>query len=251
MLRNAGIRGIRGLGDAYDDCKAGADQSTAQLDAMYGKGSPLAMWSPSDYWDPEALRAIVTKGQAVLSAAYAAIAQAKQSCIENISCPQNNMSLLDAKYDRLTDPTTQSQNYLAAIDSAEQSAAAAVQTVYVKAPNVKVWAEDVFEMASEAMSAAYVVSCMKPWWASAWSGLVTVANDFLAVVTTSLGVAKDVVDAAVAAGQAVYQVAKESAGFLRWLTQNAWPITGVVALGLAGFAAYRHRDQLRALVHRK
>lgn len=235
---------------SYDGCKAGADQATASLDSMTGKGTALAAWQPSPYWDPETLRAIVTKGQTLLSSAYDALTNAANSCIQNIACPSGNISLLNSNRDQLNDATNQSQNYLAAIDSAESSLQGAVQTVYVQAPSVKVWVEDVIVYSQNAMHAAYVVACMDPWWAQAWSALVALANDYLAFVTSALGVAKDVAEAAIAAGQAAYTVAKESLGFLAWVTTHPWTVAGVLVAIAGGAIAFARRDQIRALVHR-
>jgi len=230
------------LRDTYSDCAAQADQQTAPIDAQ--TYDIAQNWHPSGYYDPEALRDIVTKQQALITSAQSTLAQAIVDCTNAVGC--GSVADLNDSSDLLNTVSVQAQNYLDAITNAEQSLSAAVQTVYVIAPGVKTWVEDTLTYVSSAMHNASVVECQMPWWASALGALVNLAADFVAACKVVLGVAADVAQAAIDTGKAVGVAAAETVSIIAWTIANLPLVTGFLVLGVLGVWGYRHRNAIKA-----
>lgn len=223
--------------DTYTPCAAQADQQTAPIDAQ---AYDLAKtWNPSGYYDPETLRAMVAKQQMLVQAAYQTLANAASSCANAPGCQSGD--LLGSKKDDLDGVNAQALTYIAAVDSAEQSASAAVQTVYVIAPGVKTWILDSLNAVSAATHAASVVACQMPWWASALGALVAFGDALVAFCKSVLGVAVDVAKTAIATGKAIGQTVYEGIGITAWVISNLPVIAGVAVLAAVGWYGYKHR----------
>ena len=221
----------------YNDCISNAQVSqcvnaandvTAPLDA---KTQDLAMnWIPMPTYSAAQVRTIVGSVLTMIQEAQAAVDHASAQ-------PNANQSDLNNATDDLARHGQQALDYTQA---ANQADAAGISSV-VAAPNMKQWVLNAMTSASNAMVAAYTVSCTTPGWVG---DLAAFQVGFDSVWTVVKIIAGTVAAAGVAVVQAAETIAATAAGtfslltwFLKW-----WPLLGGALLIGGIIWKVRHRN---------
>jgi hypothetical protein len=232
--------------DTQTLCTAAADQDPTYmaLDAI-----DLSGWSPTGYYNSSDIRSIVAQQQSLMASAQSVLTAALNQCNNAPGC---DSGVLGQMQYNITVAQTAAQGYLNGANQADTSLSAAVAgSGYVVAPSLKDWCEQSIQAAMSAVHAAFVVQCMMPGWASAASDLAQQTTSFASFVGTIVGVAADIVQAAMKAGKAVGNVAAGAFDFVAWLSSNAPLVTGAVGLGLLGLFAYKRRDRIKGYFGRR
>jgi hypothetical protein len=194
-------------------CLASANANTANLDA---KINDLAKnWHPTGFYTPAQVRALVSNVMAVIANARSAVAKAQgQTGLAEAAQSNLRQSLAD-----MARQEARSLEYLAAASAATSSGAKAVN-----APGMKTWVTNAMNAASSAFVTADVVSCELPFWIAVMAG-------FLGLVGSVVEAIKKIVGVAIAAGEAVLDVARDAAESIPVMWQIVkWG--GLAALGV-------------------
>lgn len=202
--------------DTETGCAQGADAALASLGGL--TGDLQKTWNPTGYYDSKTLRTLVSAHQQMMQQGYSAISQALGN-----NPPQSNVDLLNSNKDRLDQVSAQAANYIAAADGADAKSITAIE-----AQGLKAWVLDSIDATYNAAHAAYVVSCMQPWWFGAYQTLSTVASAFYAA-------AKAIGGLALKLGQAAFKALEGTFDLVSFITNNAIYIgVGVAAWLLLG-----------------
>lgn len=169
-------------------CLAQANAQTATLDA---KASDLSKnWRPSGFYSPDQVTRLVTATLDVIARARSAMAQVIAD--ETLGDSSQLRGEWTTKLNRKAGDGTP---YMAAARTAANAGRAVVN-----APGLKTWVVNTMLDASSAMNAAYVIACLRPWWAGLFNAFATVFNALWSLAKSIVGVAVDV-------GTAVVKVA--------------------------------------------
>lgn len=185
--------------DTETTCAAQADQQLASLQAT--ETDVQKNWSPTGYYDSKTIRSVVAAQQQVLQQGYSAISQALAT-----NPPSDNVDLLKSNKDQLDSVAAQAANYIAAADNADAKSITAIS-----AQGLKAWVLDTFDATYNATHAAYVVSCMEPWWYGAYQAISSATSAFASLVKAVAGLA-------LKAGQAVLKAAEGTFDLLTFVT---------------------------------
>jgi hypothetical protein len=243
-------------GSSFSACstQAASDPNYAQLTAMHD--DVQANWSPTGYYNPEDIKNVVIQQQQLAASALALLQGAMTSCQAAPGCGSGDL-LSQMQYNLTVQPSdgtnimTQAQQFVAQANAAESGLSAVVQSSYVQAPGFKSWVLASLDTISTAVQAALVVQCQMPSWAAAISTVVNAAQGFVSFVKAIVGIAADVVQAAVTAGTAVVNTISTGLTVTGWILQNLPMLAGFVILGVGGFFAYKHRDRIKAYFGRR
>jgi len=171
-----------------EQCRAAADEKTAQLDA---KTNDLARnWNPSGFYTLAQVRDLVKYTRSVLLSAMQTVSsmQAENS---NLEATRTQLKQL---YTDCTRKFDESHAYLAAATTAEKQGIGVIDS-----PGMKRWVTYSMTAASGAISGVAYIGCMKPWWLSAF---LAANGAFIQLVS----VAKAIVGVAISLGTAVLKI---------------------------------------------
>lgn len=192
-------------------CLAQANAQTAQLDA---KTSDLSKnWNPTGFYSATQVTQLVNGTLDILNRAVVAIGQTQADDTLGDS------STLKSFADNVQRKMAAASAYQAAVRTATDAGQAAIN-----APGLKDWVVKSMIDASAAMNAAYVVACLRPWWAG-------VFNLFASAFDALWKLAKAIVGVIVDVGTTVVKVATGLASLPSWLL-----FAGAAA---GGYALYR------------
>lgn len=171
--------------------------SATLTDPLDAKIADLARnWQPTGFYSASDMLTITGAVQTLLS-------NAESMCEQVVADPAGNVKMAQ---DELFRHMAQNRTYTVAAGQAGGKP--------INAPGLKDFVINAMNSASAALTAAYVVSCQTPWWASA---LVAFQNAFDAV----WNVAKRIVGLVIAAGSAVLTVAEETTSILKYVPYAA------------------------------
>lgn len=176
-------------------CLAEAHAQTAQLDA---KTSDLSKnWRPSGFYSAQQVQQLVNATLDVLHRAQVALGTviADDTLGDTASLRGTWSSTVQRKVDA-------ARPY---VDAAQ--AASTAGTAAVNAPGLKDWVVKSMQESSNAMDAAYVVACQRPWWAGVFRAFATAFNALWSLAKAIVGVAIDVGTAVVKVASALPDIA--------------------------------------------
>lgn len=202
-------------------CQAKADLDTQGLDDLVGQLQ--AGWNPTGFYTSALIVEIVGRWNERSQQARAAVAAAQSEV--------GDSGLLRDRLDSLSTVDKQGQTYLQAAQDAGTDG-------IVQADKLKAWAIDGLRAASDALHAAEVTTCVHD---QDWGPLVALGQFFWTVG----GVAKDVVNTAIDTGKKVVKASEWLLGALGWVVTHPWTVFGVLALGVGGMFAIKHKDKIK------
>lgn len=205
-----------GGSDTQTGCAQGADQALASLGGL--TSDLQKTWNPTGYYDSKTLRSLVATHQQMMTQGYSAISQALGN-----RPTQDNADLLNSNKDALDQVAAQAQNYIAAANDAD-----AKNITAIEAQGLKAWVLDSIDATYNAAHAAYVVSCMQPWWFGTYQTLSSVASAFY-------GAAKAIVGLGLKVGQATLKAIEGTFDLISFATTyGPYIAAGVLAWWLIG-----------------
>lgn len=218
-------------------CVDAANQTTASIDQQ--AQLIAASWNPQAAFAPDQIRAIVSMVLTVI--------QQAQNAVDNAQAqPNANQSDLNNATDDLTRHGAQAIDYLTAANQADASGSAVVN-----APRIKQWVLNALDSGSNAMVAAYTVSCMTPSWVgdlAAFDAAVGVlASAVIAIAGLALAAVQTAGHIVVNATEGITTLATGTFHFLEWLSKW-WPALGGAIILIGGFIAYKKVKRFRGFI---
>jgi hypothetical protein len=209
-------------------CVNAANLITAPLDA---KVNDIARtWNPPDTFTGGQIRAVVASVYSVLDQGQSALTQAAAER----GVADALLSDIASELKIVADHRAQAELYLQAAQQADSSGNP------VKAPNFKQWILNAMNEGSSAITVAYTVGCVTPWWASIFQAFSLAFDSLYALLKTVTGIAVKVGAAVVNAVEGAATVLAFGARILLFVT-SYWPLLLLAAIG-TGYAYYRKKS---------
>jgi hypothetical protein len=237
---------------SYTNCSSQADNDP-RYTSVTSQLQQVSNWTPtSDYFNPSDIQALVAQQQNLINQALAYLNSVGAACSAAPGCESGSLvSDMQSNLGPGSNVANGAAQLLQAAGQAQSSLTAVVKQGYVQVTGLTSWIQNSLNAVSDAIHAGLVIECQMPSWASLAGDVINGFQSFVNFVMGIVAVAANVVQAGVAAGTAVLQVAGNVGGILDWLLSNLPIVSGFVILGAGGFFAYKHREWLKTKFSRK